>query len=333
MASGNRLIATVRAPLGAALLGWAVLACPAAASAAAPCPECGCDAQRPHDQVWLVSTRHLGGCVCARLSGAPCVEQYDRCSGWRRADASQLVAAGGPRTRTLLFVHGNRIDDDSARQEGSDVYRAVTRQLADQRPLRLVIWSWPSDREIFGPRRDARLKQQRTGAEAHYLAQFVDRLHEQELVCLVAYSFGARVCSGALQLLAGGEVGGAALAERNHPQRRPTRAVLMAAAIDCDWLWPGHRHGLAVSQVESLLLVTNRCDRVLDRYPALACDGRGAEALGSTGLSPGRLGADDAAKLEQLDVCCQVGRSHQFDRYLALPSLMARIAARLQDGS
>jgi hypothetical protein len=137
------------------------------------------------------------------------------------------------------------------------------------------------------------------------------------------------VVTGALLLLGGGPVAGQELQPRLNPARPPLRSALMAAAVDCHWLWPGQRHGAAVSQLETLLLVNNSCDRVLRRFPKIACDRHGAEALGLVGLATGKLAVEDQEKVEQIDACCYFGPRHDFDRYVASGAIMDAVAAAL----
>ena len=102
-------------------------------------------------------------------------------------------------------------------------------------------------------------------------------------------------------------------------------AVLIAAALDNDWLLPGRRNGLAPSQVDRMLNIINSCDRVLMRYHLLYGKRCPQEALGYTGLVGGyQLGAD-RAKIEETDACCIVGPEHYWGLYFGAPSLVARM--------
>jgi hypothetical protein len=184
---------------------------------------------------------------------------------------------------------------------------------------------------IRGPKRDARLKAERSEVEGYYLGWLIDQLDAQESVGLVGYSFGARVVTGALHLLGGGTVAGQQLQPRLNSARPPLRSALMAAAVDCHWLWPDQRHGAALSQLELLLLVNNSCDRVLRRFPKIACDRHGAEALGLVGLATGKLAVEDQEKVEQIDACCYLGPRHDFDRYVASGAIMDAVAAVVCD--
>jgi hypothetical protein len=99
--------------------------------------------------------------------------------------------------------------------------------------------------------------------------------------------------------------------------------VLVTAALDNDWLLPGHRNGKAMSQVDALLLVNNSCDRVLKRYEVLYHRRSSRQALGYTGLAVHCLPPVDAAKVRQIDACCQIGKEHGIENYYCSPSLVA----------
>jgi hypothetical protein len=102
------------------------------------------------------------------------------------------------------------------------------------------------------------------------------------------------------------------------------QVVFLAAALDSNWLLPGHRQGKAMSQVGGMLLVNNCCDMLLKRYHRLYCSGW-ATALGYTGLATGRLKSDDRSKVRQVDASGYVGKRHQFAGYICSPGLVARM--------
>mgnify|MGYP002622776040 CR=1 FL=1 len=285
-----------------------------------PCP-------REQDQVWLVSSRGLWGCDWESNVTRLKVSRYDRTEKWVASDLQSFLNTDDADTVTVVFLHGNRIDSCTAYQTGWSAYRRLTSCAAAQ-PVRFVIWSWPSSREC-GPIRDARIKAARTDAHGYYLAWFVDQMQGDVPVSFWGHSFGARIATGALHLLGGGALAGHRLERRDPGALRPMQAALLASALDSDWLLPGHRHGDAWPQLEGLLLVNNRCDRLLQRYHLLYCRRSCRRALGATGVSTRRLPADQAAKVYQIDACCYVGKQHRLVNYLCSPTLMAHIRAHL----
>lgn len=290
-------------------------------------------------EVWLISTRR------ARYCG-PAEPRSTRIDYWRlgedrqwlRAEADdffdlQTLDADTPPRPTTIFVHGNRTDRNGAIQNGWSVYRRLVRDAGEQR-VRLVIWSWPSNRVYSRFRIDAQVKAARSDMQSYYLAECLNRLDDRTQVGLIGYSFGARVITGALHLLAGGHVAGqrlptsqpdaseAGVSEAEPTEIPPRRAILVAAAMDADWLAPGHRAGRAMSQLEGLLVTRNACDPVLRWYPLMDRP-RGSSAMGYVG--PACVSADDRSKCRVVDVTCSIGRAHDWDRYLASPRIGGRL--------
>jgi hypothetical protein len=277
---------------------------------------------RPQDQLWLVSDR---GLACRAVADVEKLQywRYDGEKSWVRSDLAALEAADGPDLLTTVFVHGNRIAWSEAFTKGWAAYRALVRT-ADERPLRVVIWSWPSA-PIHGLVEDARVKARRTNLSGYHLASFVDRLNPKAPLSLWGHSFGARVVTGALHVLGGGQLGGHRLAQRVHAARDKVQVVLLVAALDNVWLAPGRFHGQAMSQVDRMLLVNNSCDAALKRYHRIYHRRACQEALGYTGLPTAWLDAASQGKIQQVDACCVVGRQHTLAGYLWATGLMARM--------
>lgn len=275
--------------------------------------------------MWLLSTR----------SAPPCADLDQACAhfrAWRLGPDGQWVAAGldallaadDPAVPTTIYIHGNRADAQRAIQQAWPVYRCLEQDPAGRR-FRFIIWSWPADRVRGRQLTDLRLKAARSDEQSLYLAWCLDHMRADVPVNLVGYSFGARVITGALHLLGGGQVAGQSLARRSSETRRPLRAVLVAAAIGNDWLGPGQRHGLALGQVDRLLVTANACDRALKWYPWL--HRRDAPALGRTGTAWPCLRGADAAKVEHVSLSWRVGKVHEWTAYLNAPELRAQLPA------
>lgn len=284
------------------------------ADSASSCAPCGL---RPQDQLWVVSDRSTS---CG-ASGDVAL-RYWRFGGgrWDKSNLDALLAAEDPQVVTTVFVHGNRTTSGDAFSTGWSAYRTLVRRAGD-RPVRFVIWSWPSE-PVRGLVFDARLKAGRTNASGYHLAWFLDRLHPQAPVRLWGHSYGARIVTGAMHLLAGGSLQGYRLKERRPVARRPLNAVLLVAALDAHWLLPGRLHGQAVSQAHRVLLVNNSCDALLKRYHLLYGRRCNATAAGYTGAATAGLEVADRGKVRQIDAACQAGRQHQLAVYLSAPGVM-----------
>jgi hypothetical protein len=255
--------------------------------------------------------------------------RYWRLTGgcqWSPADARQFHAGDDAATPTVVFIHGNRTDEDDAVREGCYVDQSIQCQAAG-RPFRFVIWSWPSDRACRRHRPDIQLKAEQSDVEGHYLALWLDRLRPGVRVGLIGHSFGPRIIDGAMQLLAGGELAGQCLpaatvaAWTGKKRKNPVRAVLLASATDADWLAPGGRHELALSLLDEVLITCNGCDRALRWYPRLYGRG-GPEAMGFVG--PSCIGCPE--NVEVLDLSGTVGKAHDWQTYCSSPDVSSRWA-------
>ncbi|MDZ7615718.1 MAG: hypothetical protein U1E05_01865 [Patescibacteria group bacterium] len=274
-------------------------------------------------EVWLVSTRSA-----PRASAADAADErigFRRLSDnrWTPSDRGEFHAAGHPGAPTLFLVHGNRTAAGDAIQMGTALRRQLERTASDQ-PFRLVIWSWPSEQVCGGARADVQLKAQYSDVQAYYLAECLREMPPEQPVTLAGYSFGARVITGALELLAGGRVGRYQLNGPAQDRKAPWRAVLIAAALDAHWLSRGHRNGQAMGQVDRMLITANPADRVMRLYPRMY-GRRGPDALGycAAGYS---LSPADRAKVRCLDLSCSVGREHGWWSYWRSASLRATLA-------
>lgn len=270
------------------------------------------------DSIWMVSTRGLDRCGESK----PAVQdiRFLRCDPARGCEDTTWDAWSAeelPGTVTLIYVHGNRIESDEVLGRGLTAYRALLSGGQDAAPLRFVIWSWPSSK-VPGPcpRRDAQVKAARTDGESYLLASFMSRLNPDTQLRLLGYSFGGRIVSGALHLTGGGTLGRFHSADPNPRPVNSIRAVLLAPAMNNYWWLPDSYHGECFSQVDRLLLLYNSCDPLLRFYPRLG-NGRRAQALGYTGFCwTSRLG-ENAERLEQTNVCCRIGKTHDLHAYFA----------------
>lgn len=274
--------------------------------------------------VWLISTRRAPR--CGQLDRPERNIDYWRLEPdgqWQPADPEAFVESSDRAVPTTVFVHGNRTGRTAAIQKAWHVYRRMKHQ-AGGRPFRLVIWSWPSDRIRGRNRRDVQVKASYSDVQGYYLAECLDRLDPQVPVSLIGYSFGARIITGGLHLMAGGSLAGRSLGERAADGRRPIRVVLVAAALDVDWLSADRPNGRALSQVQRILVTHNCCDPVLRWYPLLYCR-RGPQAMGFAGPICCRQSGTGCEKIELLDTTCSVGRIHDWTCYVEASGLRRRL--------
>jgi hypothetical protein len=277
-------------------------------------------------QLWMVSTRNLSANHACQGHFNPQVSRFACNQGWLDSSWDDFQAAEDPRLVTTIFIDGNDTDAYRADRDGRTMYQLLTQSPCSRQPVRFVIWSWPADWVRGTIRNDAQVKACRTSVESYFVAHFVNKIGPEARVSILGYSFGGRITAGALHVLAGGNLDGRRLKERHPRDRSLLQVMLLAPALDNDWLLPGKRNGLALSQVERMLLTFNPCDRVLQFYPVLSC---GPDALGYTGLAgPSQLGPD-RERLLQMNISGIVGKRHDSHVAYSSPSLMARVRSVL----
>jgi hypothetical protein len=301
--------------------------------AACDCDSAFCNGIRPQDEIVLVSTRNL--CTCCdpdKLREGLAFEEYavtdaKGCRCWQPSDLATFLTFD-PTVPTVIFVHGNDITPWDAKDQGVAVYRHMIMHGCAAPRFRLVIFSWPS-MKVGGLLEDVRVKAARTGPAGCQLAWLIDQLPEETQVSLVGFSFGERIITGGLHVLAGGGLGGCCcLSEHVHPNRPQMSVILMASALHSYWLAPGQYHGLAMTQVSQMCLINNCDDNAMKYYdfiePGLY-GFSGPQALGLCG--PTCISRDYAAKITNRDVSCAVGSEHLLMRYLCAPGDSALIWA------
>ncbi|MEO8495248.1 MAG: hypothetical protein ABI614_09270 [Planctomycetota bacterium] len=274
------------------------------------------------DDVWLISTRHLG---CPSWDKTQAVDLQVKHYGgegigWLEASLDEFLASSDPAQPTMIYVHGNRVDWSESIKRGWHVRNSVLGG-SQVEPIRFVIWTWPSD-QIHGQIRDVRAKAARTNGEGYYLAWLISQLDPATPVSIVGYSFGARVATGAVHLLGGGELAGRSLPPGQPPR---VRVALLAAAVHNYWLQPGGCHDSALSQMDRLLIQYNSRDFYLKRYGCIEKHAH-PNALGYTGMCVDQSGG---VRIDQWDVCGIVGKSHAQIDYMNSPTLTNQIRETL----
>ena len=225
-------------------------------------------------------------------------------------------------------MHGFWTDPWEAYTLGEAVLGALLDEKANTEPHRLVIWSWPSNRN----RRariadDAYEKAIRSDFDAMLLASLINQSKTEQPISIVGYSLGARAMFGALQLLDGGTFDDYRINTTPVARKIPIRCVTLAAALHNFWLNPGGRFSKALDRAENTVLLNNQCDRTLKWYPRAFSRSRrcGPQALGRTGLDVEGLAPNVRKKFEQSDACCYIGRRHQIRDYLGWIDLVKKM--------
>jgi len=181
--------------------------------------------------------------------------------------------------------------------------------------VRLVLWSWPSDRVLAGIRPDVRLKATWADFQAFYVARLLAELPEETRVTLVGFSFGARISLGAVELLADGNIAGRTLAGNGHNSLSQIDLLLCAPAVDQCWVAANGRYRNAMNLADRLWILYNTEDHGLKFYPLIDSIG-GPQALGFTGPPIRSIAEENRAKIQAFDMRNVVGSRHAFASYL-----------------
>ena len=101
---------------------------------------------------------------------------------------------------SVVYVHGNRTDDEYARSRGLQFYENVFNRESQSGPVRFVIFAWRSEREKVRPTLDYNVKLDRSVELGATFANFLDQFQDRRIV-LVGFSLGSQVIlSGLVQL-------------------------------------------------------------------------------------------------------------------------------------
>ncbi len=283
-------------------------------------------ADAPTGDVWLISTRQARRCGDQRLAEQQIpVWQMTGDGCWNSQSLDELKRIVQNDSRPMIvFIHGNRESLQSAVCHAEAVRGKLQRS---GRKYRLLIWAWPSDRVGRRQRPDVQLKHAYTPTQAGYLADLLQSLDQQEEICLVGYSFGARIAVEATARLsakqsvpvAAGQSDAAAADVSGDSKQRSSqtgqfspqiRLVLVAAAVDAGDLSPRGRFAAAAGVAQWIIVTRNCFDPALRFYPRMY--GRcGPQALGFVGPCGG------APKLHVVDLSCAVGKTHSWVCYAA----------------
>jgi hypothetical protein len=272
--------------------------------------------------VWVVSTRSTAA-TCHPTVGTSRIRYRRYQAGrWVEANLDDFVSSSRAWRPIVIWMHGNNTTDQNARATGWQVYRLLTRGRTE--PIRFVIWSWPSARTSRGIVRDLRVKADISDAQGYYLAWFLDQLPGESSVALIGYSYGTRVISSGLHLLAGGAILGRVLDSPPHGEQAVRRTLLIAAAQDNQSFSPRGPYALAPTNLAELRIMYNPCDAVLHWYPRLQKPG-GPKALGATGLGVPRAFSLLPSQVRQTNVARFIGIHHALNYYLDSPAIVARL--------
>ena len=141
-------------------------------------------------EIWVFSTRHLPGICHLPEVVKPSVQRYESAHcRWLSDGIGSLLSGKGP---LVIFLHGNRYDAWSAKQQGIRLARRCNSFTSNAVDTQLMIYSWPSQQDGC-LLKDGRNKYQRCFTEGHYLAWLLGQIDPERPVVFIGYSFGALI--------------------------------------------------------------------------------------------------------------------------------------------
>lgn len=260
--------------------------------------------------LWEVNTRGLPACPPAGGTFTLNISRNENCC-WSSASLADLNAEVARASRVVIYVHGNWMPLDAARERARTIHRHMS-QYANE-SICFIAYSWPSERQE-GFARDLRDKKARIDADSIYLSQFICQLPRHDLG-LLGFSFGGPLICGALHLLGGGVVYGQFVDCPQIPLEG-MRVSLLAPAFAGSDLTATGRYSKAMPVMEELVNLYNSSDPVLRRFRFFDRDS--AIAAGFAGILEPRLSSSPLAsdpKITQYD-CRAIGRTHAELSYL-----------------
>lgn len=228
----------------------------------------------------------------------------------------------------LFVVHGDLTSFEDVRNAAPAIVKWI-RNGAPGQPVQIVFYTWPSDDKNQPlPRLNISVRGERAEFNGCYLAKLISQFPAEAQVSFFGHSFGTRVISATLHIMAGGTLPGCDF--RYQPKDvRSYRAVFAAAAIDRNWLNPGQRYGRALTVTEWLLNLRNGADIVINLYPLRALFS--PQALGRVGFSPRdrlRMGPL-STRIYEWDVTMGIGAAHAWSFYYSRSDIGRVIAPYL----
>jgi len=276
-------------------------------------------------EIWVFSTRHLPG-IC-RLPDVvnPSVQRYESAQcRWLSDDIESLLSGKGP---LVIFLHGNRYDAWSAKQQGLRLARRCKSFTSHSAEAQLMIYSWPSQQNGC-LLKDGRNKYHRCFTEGHYLAWLLGQIDPERPVIFIGYSFGALITLEALEDLVAAENKGRPVSPW---QYRPgdTRLIFVAPAVRCDAFAPCGKYRETLACVDRVSLTINSRDDAL-RFFHLLDTRTKVDALGYKGMP--RRWMPSEILYSAVDARRIIGREHGFTLYLNSNTLMRRICRDAYSG-
>jgi len=246
-------------------------------------------------------------------------------NAWRNLSSDEFFSTDDPRRTTIIWAHGYQTDMSSATQSATFLNSLIEkgrRNTNQNKPYRLVVWKWNSERNMARIRVDAKNKTALARCSGVSLGKFIGRFNSSDDICLIGFSFGAQVVGAALQYLA--------THSNDYLQNCPNKErntgvstsgtsksanvgkvslTLISAACDLGAFNRGGEYASGATIPTKVLNVFNPYDFALRYYPFVS-DVR-SESFGVRAVSNGVF-PNAEGRTSNFDVSGSVGREHSF---------------------
>jgi|GEM_PF-1149788 len=231
---------------------------------------------------------------------------------WQLSDAETFFGTQHAEIPLILFAPGYSLTT----QETTQVGLGIVRTFDPNKPCRVLLWDWYSDKKGIKIRRDIRNKIPIADNTARYLALFLKELKPQSKACLFGFSFGSRIVCEAVEAL---------WRSGQQPDGLRLHLVLSGAATDQCWLAKGQRHSNMPEIVEKILVTYNPGDWVLRYYHLIYYLRCKSKALGSVGPPMRSIAPEHRNRFESINVERYIGNKHQTLSHVRAPAFRSRI--------
>ncbi len=241
---------------------------------------------------------------------------------WRNCSSSEFFSTDDPQRTTIIWAHGYQTDMASASRDGSFLNSLVEKgvqSINQNKPYRLVVWKWESERNMARIRVDAKNKTALANCSGVSLGRFIGKFNPSDDVCLIGFSFGAQVVGAALQYLADNPndyCRNAVKQDQNEGMARSgslktgrVSLVLVSAACDTSAFNQGGAYYSGATIPTKVTNVFNPYDYALHYYPFVS--NVRAESLGVHSVSDD-IFPNAKGNVVNIDVSGSVGRKHSF---------------------
>ena len=252
-----------------------------------------------NDQIWIIMTSATGY-FCQVLDN----------NVWRSASIDEFYAGDSSSRPTIFWAHGFKTDINSAANSAYALRSTINQarlSTGNNKPYRLVVWKWASERSRPRICVDAKMKALLADSEGVAMGKFVERMNLSNKISFVGFSFGARVVGSALQYLA--------TKSEISQSLRSGRISLVLMSAACELGAFNYSYAQGATLPTYVLNLYNPADQALRYYPMISETSSQAQGVAPVAEStfPNAIG-----KTFNCNVNLGMGNKHSFTTEIQL---------------